>query len=206
MTFGSLHCDKIMVMTLDRTNRQDNSIITATAYQLGVQSITIFRYVTGQQYPMLPAIRMIEETFGWPVEEQIRLIPDVGNDLGYGMILAEVMKEHFADSINDPNFPPRTLPAPVRRQRRTAPGWTHALIAEKLNIRTPNVTRYLNGTRYPEVRTMLRIEGMLRWKASSQIRLVPVVGYDLRYAEAFREKLDKKFPPKKEQGNDESAD
>lgn len=183
-------------MTLDRSNRQDNSIITATAWRLGVQSISIYRYVTGQQYPMLPIIRRIEEEFDWSVEEQIRLIPDAGNDLGYGMVLAEVMKEHFAESIDDPNFPPRQLPAPVRRKRRMAPGWTHALIADHLGVRTPNVTRWLNGTRYPEVRTMLRIERLLRWKASSQIRLVPVDGYDTRYADAFREKLDRKFPAK----------
>jgi hypothetical protein len=193
-------------MTLDRTNRQDNSIITATAWQLGVQSITIFRYVTGQQYPMLPAIRKIEEEFGWSVEEQIRLIPDAGNDLGYGMVLAEVMKEHFADSIDDPNFPPRSLPIPVRRKRLMTPGWTHAFVADHLGIRTPTFTRYLNGTRYPEVRAMLRIERLLRWKASSQIRLVPAEGYDMRYAIAFREKLDKKYPVKEEQSHGEPTD
>ena len=184
-------------MVLDRLNRRDTSIITATAMRLGLDSITVLRYVTGQQYPKLPMVRRIEDEFGWSVEEQVRLLPadPSARDLGYGMVLAEVMKEHYADMINDPDFPPAWLPLPTRRRRRVSPGWSHGFVATVLGIRNNAVTRYLNGERYPEVRAMLSIEKHLGWPATEQIALVPHEGYDERYADAFRTILDAKYPP-----------
>lgn len=184
-------------MPLDFKSRTDNSIITVTAQQLGTSSITVYKYITGLQYPSLATVRKIEEEFGWTIPEQIRLIPDAGTyNQGYGMVLMEVMKEHFADTINDPDFPPKEAPkalrTPGRRPGHT--GWTHSWIATVLGIRVSNVTRWLAGVRYPESRTMLRIEKQWGWPAAEQIALLPLEGYDDAYATAFRAVLDEAYP------------
>lgn len=185
-------------MPTDTTSRAETSILTAAAQQLGTDSPALHRYISGIQRPRLPMLRRIEEAFGWPVPDQVRLLPDTGSeDLGWSMVLIEVLKEHFADTIDDPDFPPAS--APRRRDRkikkkRFSPGWTHHYVADRLGTKTINVTRWLNGERYPDVRAIVRIAEIWGWPATEQIVLVPAKGYDSRYGDAFRAHLDAAYP------------
>lgn len=178
-----------------------NSILTAAAETLGVTSLTLHRYIAGRQRPRLPMLRKIEETWGWPVDAQIRLLPDTGREglWNWGMILVEVLKEHYADEIDDPDFPPATPPPAHDRSKknlikRASPGWSHHFIADNLGTKTANVTRWLNGDRYPDVRQIRRIEEIWGWPATKQIVLISPKGYDNRYGDALRAWLDKCYP------------
>lgn len=185
-------------MPLDRTSRAETSILTAASQKLGVPSVTLHRYIAGRQRPMLPMLRRIEEAFGWPLDAQMRLIPDRGSDdQGWSIVLTEVLKEHYADTIDDPDFPPAVAPSTidrVRKKPRASPGWSHYYVADQLNTKVGNVTRWLNGDRYPDVRAIVRIEEIWGWPATEQIVLIPARGYDPRYGTAFRAWLDAKYP------------
>lgn len=189
-------------MPLDHKSRTDNSIITVAAQRLGASSSAVYKYLAGMQYPTLQTVRKIEREFGWTVTEQIRLMPEENGvyDQGYGLVLMEVLREHFGDIIDDPDFPGPALPPRRERGRRPGhTGWTHAWVATVLNVKVANVTRWLNGQRYPESRTMLRIEKQWGWPAGEQIALLPIEGYNNDYGTAFRAVLDQAYPdPSKE--------
>jgi hypothetical protein len=188
-------------MPLDHKSRTDNSIITAAAWRLGIQSVNVYKYVTGMQYPSLPMVRRIEEVLGWTIPEQIRLIPDAGQyNMNYGMVLMEVLKEHYGDIVDDPDFPPALAPKAATPRDRTGPrkggGWTPTYVANHLGVLPANVSRWLSGDRYPEVRTMLKFQQLWGWKASKQVNLIPLQGYNTDYADALREVLDRTYPVK----------
>lgn len=171
-------------------DRNSNTVATLAAERLGVTTATIYKYITGQQYPTLPTLRRVEAKFGWSLVEQIRLIPDEPGDPSYGMVLEEVIREHFPDATGKPTIP-------LSRGSRRKPGtWTATYVATDMNVGVPSVTRWVSGTRYPEVRTMLRIERMYGWPAVEQITLVPIEGYDDRYGAAFRAVLDRHYAAK----------
>jgi ribosome-binding protein aMBF1 (putative translation factor) len=52
--------------------------------RIGVDHTVVARYLHGKRYPSLKVMRQIEREYGWPLEEQIRLIPDFGKDPAYG--------------------------------------------------------------------------------------------------------------------------
>lgn len=199
----------MVIMPLDHSSRSDNSILTAASLCLGVTSNAVYKYCVGLQYPTLATVRRIEQEFHWSVSEQIRLMPLVPGeyDQGYGMVLMEVLRDHFADTIDDQDFPPaeppksvvsdrpKTRPGP--QMRRGAGGWTHAYAGERVGVKSHAMSRWLNGTRYPEVRAMLRLEKLTGWPATEQIVLVPLEGYDERYGTALRAALDRTFPVKR---------
>lgn len=193
-------------MPLDHSSRSANSILTAASLRLGVTSNAVYKYCAGLQYPTLATVRRIEQEFHWSVSEQIRLMPLVPGeyDQGYGMVLMEVLRENLADTIDDQDFPPKEPPAslvsPAPKQRAGKQmregGWTHSYIGERVGVTPHTVTRWLSATRYPEVRAMLRIEKLTGWKATKQITMVPLQGYDDRYSTALRAALNAKFPTK----------
>jgi len=183
---------------------QENSTRTLAGLagqRLGVSPVTIYRYLSGTRYPALPLVRRIEEEFGWPIQDQVRLIPVSGFDMSYGVVLGEVMRENFPDA---PAGAVPELALLPRGPRARGPrvqgkrGWTQASVAELLNTRASTVSRWLDGQRYPESRTMLRIEKLTGWPAAEQICLLPLDGYDQAYGAAFRAALDRTFPADKE--------
>lgn len=184
-------------MRLDQGNDSTNSLLTAAGLRLGVHSGTLYKYITGMGYPSLSTVRKIEEEFHWPVDAQIRLFPlEVGTvDLGYGMVLAEVLREHFPDI--EPGFSGTGRTEEQQpRYRPSVGGWTHSLVAKRLSCRVNNVTRWVTGIRYPETRTILRIARVFNWPAPEQIALIPEDGYNDDWATAFRAVLDREFPLK----------
>jgi transcriptional regulator with XRE-family HTH domain len=185
-------------MRLDQGNTAENSILTAAAQRLGVHSATVYRYITGLQYPGLPMVRKIEEEFHWSIPEQVRLIPAVvdGTDLGYGLVLAEVLRENFPDV--EPGFAGTGRTVKEARYRPSLGGWTHSLVAKRLGCRVNNVTRWVTGVRYPELRTILRIARVFDWPADEQIMLIQEDGYTDDWATAFRAVLDTRFPLKED--------
>ncbi|MGZ4659840.1 MAG: helix-turn-helix domain-containing protein [Arthrobacter sp.] len=184
-------------MRYDRGNSAQNSLITATALRLGVTANAVYKYVIGVQYPAVQTIRKISEELHWSIEEQVRLIPDHGTyNLTYGMVLAEVMRENFPDI--EPGFSGTYEPSGQPKYRPSAGGWTHGMVASRMDVRVANVTRWLNGDRYPEARTMLRIERIFGWPAAEQIQLILEQGYDDAYGTAFKAVLDRAFPLKDE--------
>jgi transcriptional regulator with XRE-family HTH domain len=54
------------------------------ADRLGVDFTVVARYLRGTRYPSLKIMRRIEREFGWPLEEQISLIPDFDHNTAYG--------------------------------------------------------------------------------------------------------------------------
>lgn len=73
---------------------------------LGTHAQPVGRYVNGLSYPQLQMMQKIEIVFGWPVREQVDLIPPYWEwplqddrvnvqptDLRYGMKLRQVMQE-----------------------------------------------------------------------------------------------------------------
>lgn len=180
-------------MRLDQGNSPQNSLVTAGAQRLGINGETMSRYITGRQFPTLPTVRKIEELFGWPIDAQVRLI--AGRDLGYGTVLGEVLRENFPDI--EPDF---SYTAFVRtkepRYRPTQGGWSHAMVGKRLGCQAVSVTRWLNAKRYPELRTMLRIQRIFDWPVTDQVVLVPEEGYNDRWSTAFKAVLDERFPLK----------
>lgn len=162
------------------------------AARLDVKSMTIYRYLSGTRYPNLPMVRKIEEQLGWPIADQIRLIPTSGYDMGYAVVLEEVLRENFPDT--PAGVLPEKAARPDGQRVRSKAGWTLSSVAEELNTRPGSVSRWLGGARYPEVRTLLRIEKLTGWPASEQIRLIPLNGSDEAYGAAFRAALDRTFP------------
>lgn len=68
-------------------------------------------------------------------------------------------------------------------------GWTHASVAGELNVESATVTRWLHGDRYPEVRSLHKIDEVFNWPARDQIDLIPRKGYNETWATVFREVL-----------------
>lgn len=169
-------------------------ILLAAGKRLGVEPQTVYRYTSGVRYPTLPVVRRIEEQFDWPIQDQIRLIPDApARNLAYGTVLAEVLREHFPD-IEQQGFgisPPK--PRVVPRDPK-AGGWTRASVGGLLEVAAGNVARWLNGIRYPELRMILKIARVLNWPAGEQIVLIPETGHNKAYATAFQAVLDREFP------------
>lgn len=64
--------------------------------------------------------------------------------------------------------------------------WTNVMLAVVLGTNAKTLGHYLNGERYPEVRMMLRFERLFHWDIAEQVKLVPLVGYDLRYSMVLR--------------------
>lgn len=83
---------------------------------LATRAHTVARWRTGERYPDVRALLRIELLLGWPAAEQIVLIPPVGNDLRYAMVLNEVLKEWMIAN-------PRAVPATELRSGtpRTGP-------------------------------------------------------------------------------------
>jgi transcriptional regulator with XRE-family HTH domain len=185
-------------MRLDQGNTAENSILTAASQRLGVHTMTVYKYITGQQYPGLSTVRRIEEEFHWSIPEQVRLIPAVpdGTDLSYGLVLAEVLRENFPDI--EPGFADTGGRVKEARHRPSRGGWTHALVAKRLGCRVANVSRWLAGVRYPELRTVLRIARAFDWPATEQIVLIPEDGHTDDWATAFRAVLDREYPLKQD--------
>jgi transcriptional regulator with XRE-family HTH domain len=159
------------------------NLASAAAELLGVEPYSIYRYVSGQRYPALPTIRRIEEVFSWSISDQVRLIPDVGNDHGYGLVLGEVLKEYFGD---------RDLGTPRRKQKKSET-WNASEVAEDLGASPSSVSRWLLGVRFPEVRTMIRIQEHLGWPVTEQVVLIPAEGRSTAYGDAFREVLERVY-------------
>lgn len=80
-------------------------------------------------------------------------------------------------------------PIPVD-QRKLPRDWTMVQAAYVLNCTVVTMFRYLNGTRYPEVRMMRRIERIFGWPATDQIQLIPYEGYDLTYGMVLRQVME----------------
>jgi len=183
------------IMRLDPGNDTTNSLLTAAAVRLGVTGTTVLSYLTGERYPNLVTVRKVEEEFGWPVDAQIRLIPEAGSkDLSYGTVLGEVLKENFPGV--EPDFSYKYVRTGQPRRRPSVGGWTHALVGKYLAVQHTSVSRWLSGIRYPELRTMLRIDRMLHWPVTEQVVLVPEEGFNDAWATAFRAVLDREFPLK----------
>ena len=51
--------------------------------RLGVNHSTISRIRSGQRYPSRRLMRLIEEEYGWSVNDQIELLPDGGRNRRY---------------------------------------------------------------------------------------------------------------------------
>lgn len=182
-------------MRLDQGNDPTNSLLTAAAVRLGVTGTTVLSYLTGERYPNLTTVRRIEEEFHWPVDAQVRLIPAAGSkDLSYGTVLGEVLKENFPGV--EPDFTKKYVRTGMPRRRPTLGGWTHAMVGKYLAVQHTSVSRWLTGSRYPELRTMLRIDRMLGWPVTEQVVLVPEEGYNDAWATAFKAVLDRNFPLK----------
>lgn len=184
-------------MRLDQGNTAENSLLTAASVRLGISSTTLYKYITGFSYPTLASVRRIEQEFHWPIDAQVRLFPlDPGTiDLGYGTVLAEVLREHYPDIEPGFSHTGRTEPQQPR-YRKAVGGWTHSMVAKRLDCRVNNVTRWVTGVRYPETRTILRIARVFNWPATEQIALIPEVGYNGDWATALKAVLDREFPLK----------
>lgn len=182
-------------MRMNQGNDVTNSLLTAAAARLGISGSIMHTYVTGQRYPSLTTVRKIEEQFGWPVDAQVRLIPERGTvDLGYGTVLGEVLREHFPDL--EPGFAGTYQRSTEPRHRPSRGGWTHAMVAKRLSAQPPSVTKWLLGIRYPDTRMLLRIERIFGWPAAEQIVLIPEEGFNDEWATAFRAVVDRHYPLK----------
>jgi hypothetical protein len=80
-------------------------------------------------------------------------------------------------------------PIPVEKRKMTRQ-WDMTNVAYVLNCGKTTVFRYLNGSRYPELRMMRKIEHVFGWPASEQVKLIPLAGYDAVYGLVFRQVLD----------------
>ena len=78
------------------------------------------------------------------------------------------------------------VPIPVD-ERKLPPSWTMKSAAYVLNCTVVTLFRYLNGTRYPKVAMMRRIEVIFGWPAADQLQLIPLHGTDLTYGMVLRE-------------------
>lgn len=58
---------------------------TSVAARLGVNHSTVSRIRSGQRYPSRRLMRLIEETYGWKVAEQMALLPDAGRNRRYAI-------------------------------------------------------------------------------------------------------------------------
>jgi hypothetical protein len=80
--------------------------MTQLASLLGTNSPSLGRYVNGLSYPTLQMMQKFEYVFGWPIAEQVELIPpywewppQIGRaevqatDMRYGYKLRKIMKE-----------------------------------------------------------------------------------------------------------------
>lgn len=74
---------------------------------------------------------------------------------------------------------------------RTPDGaWTTSMVAVVLGTNKETLGRWLNGLRYPEVRMMKRIEHLFNWDCAEQVKLIPMLGYDLRYSMVLRQVME----------------
>ena len=151
--------------------------------------MTVNRYLTGMRYPSLPMVRKIEEEFGWTISEQVRLMAREGKDHGYGIVLGEVLREHFGDEAGDISFEHTTY-----RPRAKTGAWTQIEVAEELGINKNNLNRWLGGHRYPDVKVMVMFQEVLDWPVAEQASLIPPSGYNTDYGDALREVLDRTHP------------
>lgn len=175
-------CAKMLYMP---PRKGSSRIVSAAAQRLGVDPMTVYRYVSGDRYPSLPVVRRIEETFGWSITEQVRLMPDEGKNPGYGIVLAEVLKEHFPDFEGEP-----ANEAPVLRRNRDSTTWSVLQVADDCGSRHENIDRWLKGQRYPSLKTMQRFQQLWGWPVAEQVVLIPMEGYNQDYGNAFAKVLD----------------
>lgn len=77
---------------------------------LGTSGVAMGRYVNGLSYPETIMIKKLEVLLGWKAQDQLDLIPIVGKDLRYSMVLRQELEEW-----KDQN--PRTVPAAGLRSR-----------------------------------------------------------------------------------------
>jgi len=75
-------------------------------------------------------------------------------------------------------------------QMRQGGEWTASMIATLLGTNKRSFMHYLTAERYPEVRIMKRIELLFGWPASEQVALVPLAGYDMRYAMVLKQVME----------------
>jgi hypothetical protein len=80
-------------------------------------------------------------------------------------------------------------PIPVDKRRMTR-HWDMTNVAYVLNCGKETVFRYLNGSRYPELRMMRKIEKIFHWSVAEQVALIPYQGYDAVYGLVLRNVLD----------------
>jgi transcriptional regulator with XRE-family HTH domain len=85
-------------------------------------------------------------------------------------------------------MPGRGWPAGVPKR-----AWTPKRFGEMIGVSEPQVSRYLDGTYYPTVQLMKRIEEILDWPVGDQVTLVPKEGTDPVYGMALKDALDHKF-------------
>jgi ribosome-binding protein aMBF1 (putative translation factor) len=60
---------------------------------LGTSDQAISRYLSGQLYPNVRMIKKLEAMLGWKAQAQLDLIPVVGHDHRYGMVLRQELEE-----------------------------------------------------------------------------------------------------------------
>ena len=67
---------------------------------LGTEGSNFGRFINGVEYPNLAMMQKFEVVFGWPVVEQVQLIPYLwlGRDMRYAMVLKQHMDEWKIDN------------------------------------------------------------------------------------------------------------
>jgi hypothetical protein len=79
----------------------------------------------------------------------------------------------------------------INHHKRTPMGeWNLNMLGKILGTSGVAMGRYVNGTQYPEVGMVKKLEVMLGWKAQDQLDLMPLVGIDLRYSMKLRKELE----------------
>lgn len=70
-------------------------------------------------------------------------------------------------------------------EQQKQPPATNNGVAEKLGMSHSGVSRLRTGDRYPNRRTMRKIEEVYGWKVADQMDTIPTEGRDRRWADAF---------------------
>ncbi len=60
---------------------------------LGTRGENFGRWINGVSYPSLQMLQKIDTVFGWPIHEQVKIIPFEGRDARYGMVLRTIVNE-----------------------------------------------------------------------------------------------------------------
>lgn len=68
--------------------------------RLGLSYSAISRIRSGSRYPSVAIMRKIRDVYGWPIQDQVALIPEAGHNTAYS--------EEFERRINQGNKPTTT--------------------------------------------------------------------------------------------------